>query len=242
MTEQIRAGYKLRCPEGCPRAVHEQIMLPCWASNPGARPGFTALCVELEALGVVKKLGSDYDQSMSRVGSRRGKSLQKDRNMEDRALLGTSIYHLQVVLEPQTLERVRPPWRDRHGNAVDPPESATMKHAVETVVMPATTDVTCPRDGLKGCAYVDVLTAEDDVGPATALLSYTWAYRIVSVANALVRWAEAGDRRHHSTYIWICCLCLNQHRMESIMSPSELANALRPRVVTIGRILPMLDP
>ena len=88
----------------------------------------------------------------------------------------------------------------------------------------------------------DVLGDLNDVGSATALLSYTWGYRIVSVTDALERWADAAGRTYRDTYVWICCLCLNQHRMSTIKSSSELANELRPRVVAIGRILPMLEP
>ena len=63
-----------------------------------------------------------------------------------------------------------------------------------------------------------------------------------SVADALQRWTELGNRDPKRTYIWICSLCLNQHRIIHQYSPEELAAEFGPRVQQIGRILPMLEP
>lgn len=65
-----------------------------------------------------------------------------------------------------------------------------------------------------------------------------------SVGSALWRWAQMSSRDPKNTYVWICSLCLNQHRIgtTSIVSPDELANEFGPRVQSIGRLLPMLEP
>jgi hypothetical protein len=84
--------------------------------------------------------------------------------------------------------------------------------------------------------------SRDDVGRAVALLSYTWSYRIYSVGSALSHWAEQSERDPKRCYIWICSLCLNQHRFSKIKTPDELAEEFGPRVLAIGRVLPMLEP
>jgi hypothetical protein len=73
--------------------------------------------------------------------------------------------------------------------------------------------------------------------------SDTWGYKVLSVSQALTRWAERVGRDPTRTYIWICSLCLNQHRIgETDVSPEDLAKEFGPRVQSIGRILPMLEP
>ena len=102
----------------------------------------------------------------------------------------------------------------------------------------------CPRDGKIGCAYVDTLTNLDDVGRADALLSYSWGYLITEVSAALSAWTERAGRDPKRTHIWICSLCLNQHRIElgNAVAPEDLAKEFGERVVAIGHILPMLEP
>ena len=70
----------------------------------------------------------------------------------------------------------------------------------------------------------------------------SWSYKVASVASALARWAEQNNRNPKRTYIWICSLCLNQHRIIKTHTPDELAAEFGPRVQHIGRILPMLEP
>jgi hypothetical protein len=84
---------------------------------------------------------------------------------------------------------------------------------VHSYTKPASADTICPRDGQTGCAYVDTLVGEDDIGRADALLSYSWGYLVAEVSAALSGWADRTDRDPKRTYIWICSLCLNQFRM-----------------------------
>ena len=72
---------------------------------------------------------------------------------------------------PQVIKAVQAPWKDKRGIGVNPPESATISHAVQAVIKPRGAKKVSPRDGAKGAAYVDTLTSKDDVGMATALLS-----------------------------------------------------------------------
>ena len=121
--------------------------------------------------------------------------------------------------------------------------AASIWNMVHAYAKPCSAETQCPRDGETGCAYVDTLAHADDVGKADALLSYSWGYVVVEVSAALSAWAERTDRDPKRTRIWICSLCLNQHRMSSeVATPEQLAKAFGDRVTALGRILPMLEP
>lgn len=243
--EQIKAGYVMPCPDVCHNDVHTSVMLPCWSRNPSDRPGFGTLCEVLVQHGAIPAQVANASSATTSVepptkGSRKKWSKTKI-TKADRLLLGPSIHHIQNVLAPRVIAAVQPPWRDGKGQMVLP-ECATIAHAVAAVVKPAGAKTVCPRDGQMGAAYVDTLRKQENVGRACALLSYTWHYKVVSVGQALERWAEQSGRDLKQTYVWVCSLCLNQHRMTVVVSPEDLAAEFGPRVTQIGRILPMLEP
>ena len=124
----------------------------------------------------------------------------------------------------------------------DDPASANIWNMVHGYAKPASATTVCPRDGQVGCAYVDTLSNPDDVRRATALLSYSWGYKVKAVSETLSGWCGVNARDPKTTAIWICSLCLNQFRMSATASPEALAAAFGDRVVAIGRILPMLEP
>ena len=76
----------------------------------------------------------------------------------------------------------------------------------------------CPVDGRPGAAYVDTLSSsmaphpEDHCGPSTAMLSWTWQYTVGDVVHTLVEYCREHHYNPKRTYIWMCCLCVNQHR------------------------------
>ena len=67
---------------------------------------------------------------------------------------------------------------------------------------------------------------------------------VAEVSAALSAWCERCERDPKRTPIWICSLCLNQHRLGGgeAATPEDLAAEFGDRVVAIGRILPMLEP
>lgn len=77
---------------------------------------------------------------------------------------------------------------------------------------------------------------------APATRSYSWGYQVAEVSAALSSWTERTGSNPTSTWIWICSLCLNQHRLVEMATPDALAKEFGDRVVSIGRILPMLEP
>jgi hypothetical protein len=63
------------------------------------------------------------------------------------------------------------------------------------------------------------------------------------VLNALERWVTQKSRDPTRTYIWICSMCTNQFRIaERVVASEELVAEFAPRVLAIGRVLPMLEP
>jgi len=81
------------------------------------------------------------------------------------------------------------------------------------VIRPRGQDTWCPRDGQLGAAYVDAIHGEDHAGMATIMLSYTWGYRIGDVVDSLVEYCNRERLDPKRVYVWICCLCINQHKV-----------------------------
>ena len=248
VAERIKEGYTMGCPEGCRREVHTLVMQSCWKNEPSLRPGFGDLAKILIKLGAVPKNGVDLPSESSdnfapSTVNDTATTEEWEKSLADRSLLGPSVHHICNVLAPLVVSTVSPPWKDWRGRSVDPPHSATISHTVQAVAKPAGANAICPRDGEIGCAYVDTLRVQDDVGRSVALLSYTWGYKVLSVGNALERWADQVGRNPGRAYIWICSLCLNQHRIgKQDQTPEQLESEFGPRVLSIGRILPMLEP
>ena len=66
----------------------------------------------------------------------------------------------------------------------------------------------CPKDNRLGTSYVDAL-ADGDAGLCNYMLSYSWGYPVGDIADTLSDFF--GEESLHE-FIWICCLCINQHR------------------------------
>jgi hypothetical protein len=100
---------------------------------------------------------------------------------------------------------------------------------------------------MKGCAYVDTLD-QQSASHATHMLSYTWGYRVGDIVDALSAHCELTGLDPKETYIWICCLCINQHRVKEASArgetvPFEVFEAeFRSRVQGVGHVLAMMEP
>ncbi|CAB9526369.1 Kinesin light chain [Seminavis robusta] len=111
----------------------------------------------------------------------------------------------------------------------------------------------CPIDGHIGAAYVHCLEGEDHVGEATHMLSYSWNYSIGDIVDTLTDYCQQNQLDPKRTYIWICCLCVNQHRVvESTAtgnsglvgssSQVDFFAIFGERVKRIGHVLAMMAP
>ncbi len=94
---------------------------------------------------------------------------------------------------------------------------------------------TCPRDGQPGCAFVDYVhtvrpshrllvlahfrasypqtCGGENTGRAKIMLSYSWSYTFGSIGSALMAFCEKHGLDPRTTHVWICCMCVNQHRL-----------------------------
>ncbi|CAB9520303.1 expressed unknown protein (Partial), partial [Seminavis robusta] len=137
-----------------------------------------------------------------------------DNNVDAKALatLGVSVHWLQTGF----MEEVQAAGFD---------ESATIYNIEPTVIREKGKDTTCPVDGRIGASYAHALLLrclEQNneksvvVGPANFMLSYGWRYAVRDIVETLVDFCQSSSLDPKDTYIWICCLCNNQHRVKEI--------------------------
>ncbi|CAJ1424876.1 unnamed protein product [Effrenium voratum] len=102
----------------------------------------------------------------------------------------------------------------------------------------------CLRDRRLGTSYVDAVTG-DAAGKAEYMLSYSWGYSVGSIADTLSAFFSGSKVQQ---YIWICCLCINQHRVKEAQKLgkavpfSEFEAAFGQRVRGASHILAMMSP
>jgi tetratricopeptide (TPR) repeat protein len=135
--------------------------------------------------------------------------------LDSRKPKGVSVFHLQTV------------FRDEVGSYKRNLDEATEKkqkcvYDIEDIsgsthglIRQKGAHVTCPRDRRPGAAYVDCLgeDGDDHVGPANVMLSYSWANSVEDIVNVLESFCSKNNLDPKRTYVWICCLCVNQHRV-----------------------------
>jgi len=105
-------------------------------------------------------------------------------------------------------------------------------------------DVICPIDQRKGAAYVHSINGDDNVGTATFMISYAWKYQIGDIIDSLKSYCAKRNLDPKKTYIWMCCLCVNQHRVTEgeHVSFDVFHETFRHRVRGIGHILALMAP
>ncbi|CAB9497489.1 Kinesin light chain [Seminavis robusta] len=115
-------------------------------------------------------------------------------------------------------------------------------------------DVTCPVDGNHGSSYIHALLAsgkEEEiqaVGTPLYMLSYSWNYTIQDIVETLTDFCRTNNLNPKSTYIWICCLCNNQHRVKQMQAQGKTVpfdafqTLFYTNVTGIKNILAMMTP
>eukprot|EP00927_Polykrikos_kofoidii_P021340 TRINITY_DN20221_c0_g1_i1.p1 TRINITY_DN20221_c0_g1~~TRINITY_DN20221_c0_g1_i1.p1 ORF type:complete len:1227 (-),score=208.50 TRINITY_DN20221_c0_g1_i1:66-3704(-) len=109
-------------------------------------------------------------------------------------------------------------------------------------------NIICPRDGRLGCAYVDVVRGKSHVGLATVMLSYTWGYTVGDIVDTLVSYCRDFNLAPEDTFVWMCCLCVNQYRvLESTklgrqVPFEEFCDTFGQRVRGVRTIVAMMSP
>jgi len=109
-------------------------------------------------------------------------------------------------------------------------------------------DVECPIDGKKGAAYVHSIHDPDAVGTAEIMLSYAWGYTIGDIVDTLKEYCKKISKDPKDVYVWICCFCVNQHRVIELKKEGkdipfeDFRKVFNDRVTRIGHIVTMMAP
>lgn len=100
---------------------------------------------------------------------------------------------------------------------------------------------TCPRDGRMGVAYVDAV--EDKyAGRANMMLSYSWRNKVSDIVSALKAVTANTDPKGTRTRVWICCLCINQHRVPPVVSTQDFMAIFGDQIKRAGHLVCLLTP
>lgn len=109
-------------------------------------------------------------------------------------------------------------------------------------------NMTCPRDGRLGAAFVDTINGKDFVGRATHMLSYTWGYTISCISSSLRAWCQQHGHQPKCTYVWTCFMGINQHRVQEARAFGlhvpfdDFAAEFGDRISRIGHVIALMDP
>lgn len=159
-------------------------------------------------------------------------------------LLGVSVYHFtnHFLLEV----------RAEFGNSAE----ACNIHKIEDlrkfdqngIIRQKGQGISCPIDGRPGAAYVHTLEHANHVGRASIMLSYTWEYTIGDIIDVLTKYCTSNNLDQKKVYVWICCLCVNQHRVVErkkrgeVVPSDQFREVFYERVTKIGHVLAMMSP
>jgi len=127
-------------------------------------------------------------------------------------------------------------------------QSSTLYDIEPKIILPKGKAQICPRDGEMGSAYVDCVRGSSNVRGATAMLSYTWGYTIGDVLDGLSEHCRNVGVAAEDEYVWMCCLCINQHRVKALQANGEVVpfesfkEEFGERVRGIGRVVALMSP
>mmetsp|Transcript_6778 Transcript_6778/g.8574 ORF Transcript_6778/g.8574 Transcript_6778/m.8574 type:complete len:595 (-) Transcript_6778:1119-2903(-) len=136
---------------------------------------------------------------------------------------GVSVYHLQTTFLQNITQE---PFNLNSSSTIYDIENLNHKNTLG-YIRTKSQFITDPNDGKIGSSYVDSLDENDvdHVGIANLMLSYTWGYKIGDIVDTLVDYCNSKHYDTKRTYVWLCCLCVNQHRVvETSESESGVKN------------------
>jgi len=170
--------------------------------------------------------------------SSRNQTQKNDKNLNQ---LGISVHYLQT----QFMEEVCEAGLQETSKIY---EIENLQNEEPGVIRTKGLSIVSPIDNKIGAAYVHCLKGDDHVGEANFMLSYTWDYTIGDIIDTLDSYCMSNSLDPRRTYIWICCLCVNQHRVfeqkkSGMLVPSDVFfNEFQSRVIGIGHVLAMMAP
>ena len=129
------------------------------------------------------------------------------------------------------------------------PATAKVYQIEPAVIRRKSAGTLCPVDRRPGAALVHAVEGgADAVGKATQMISYSWGYTVGDIVATLVEHCRAAELDPKRTYIWICCMCVNQHRVKESQAAGEVVSTeafmaeFEPKVTEIGHVLAMMAP
>jgi len=149
---------------------------------------------------------------------------------------GVSVHYLRTIL----LQEVRDAGLDEDTATIY--EMEDLREPKYGIIRSKGAQHTCTRDGRLGATYVDSIQGEDFVGAANVMLSYCWSYKIKDIVKTLEDKCEADERDPKRTYIWICCLCNNQHRVGEDVPFEQFRDIFGTIVTRVGTMWSMMTP
>ena len=78
-----------------------------------------------------------------------------------------------------------------------------------------------PIDSDNGAAYSHNLQGAGHMGSATIMLSCMWGYTIGDIVDVLTNYCKSNGLKMKEVNMWICCLCVNQHRFVKMKKRKE---------------------
>eukprot|EP00554_Chaetoceros_debilis_P006376 CAMPEP_0194072624 /NCGR_PEP_ID=MMETSP0149-20130528/317_1 /TAXON_ID=122233 /ORGANISM="Chaetoceros debilis, Strain MM31A-1" /LENGTH=495 /DNA_ID=CAMNT_0038752521 /DNA_START=38 /DNA_END=1522 /DNA_ORIENTATION=+ len=159
-------------------------------------------------------------------------------------LLGVSVHHFRTYF----MDLVRAKNPDSGTDTTIYQIEALREFDKNGIIREKGKNTMCPIDSEKGAAYVHTLQGADHVGPASIMLSYTWRYTIGDIVDVLTNYCKSNGLNQKKLYVWICCLCVNQHRVVGMKKRKEdipfeeFHNVFHGRVTSIGHVLAMMSP
>ena len=71
----------------------------------------------------------------------------------------------------------------------------------------------CTIEKRKGATYVHSIKDLKAIRLETIILSYAWGYTIGDIIDTLQVHCKDNVKVPKDVYVWICCLCVSQHRV-----------------------------
>ena len=258
VVDHVKGGRFMQRHELCPIEIYDSLLSPCWQFSVADRPTFFELLQTIVrqsgGTGALSKTtgslalmqsgtGSEWSTFRSFMGEASTESVE-DSPPSSQQLMAPSVHHMLTAFRGGVASAVQGALDDPNQRARVPGtiEETPIWNALELFANPISVNATCPRDNTAGCAYVDTISGEGDIGAATVVVSYSASDNIFNLIDALQQWADRTGRDPKSTYVWIAGLCLNQHRRRPIQSTRLLNAEIAPRLKAVGTLLPFLDP
>eukprot|EP00928_Gymnodinium_smaydae_P029818 TRINITY_DN22351_c0_g5_i1.p1 TRINITY_DN22351_c0_g5~~TRINITY_DN22351_c0_g5_i1.p1 ORF type:complete len:916 (+),score=72.64 TRINITY_DN22351_c0_g5_i1:38-2749(+) len=104
-------------------------------------------------------------------------------------------------------------------------------------------DLICPRDGKLGCAYVDTLFPVHR-RRCSHFLSWTWAYSLSTVCDALQSWTNSKDINTADVSLFMCFFVNNQYRIlveQTTHGAKDLEMVFESNLLRINKVVALLD-